>query len=281
MKKTVVMMLSILLGFGILRSQVGINNDSPHPSSSLDLGSNTRKGFIITKVSLTGTDDVTTIINPELGMIVYNTSDANTGLDNEVKANDFYVYTTNGWSNKIDGDDLTGYLNDLEMPKLAGYYFTTYATASGNSYSTGGTSTFAFESRGSDIMKSDTSTDLIKKINRNEFEVVQDGTYEIYGFFSMLIRLNGSNIRRTTDVYVKRVGSSYTAESRDVCHILTNYNSLTAPCYYKTILTLNKGDRFKINISYLSGNTPQYVRVAANSSLGVPFSSGLVVKYYN
>ena len=54
---------------------VGINNDgsSPNPSAMLDINSPV-KGVLISRVALTGTDDITTITSPATSLLVYNTA---------------------------------------------------------------------------------------------------------------------------------------------------------------------------------------------------------------
>ncbi len=71
----------LLSSFALLCSvfasaQVGINTTAPSASSALDIRS-TNKGFLMTKIALTGTDDVTTITpTPATGLLVYNTATA-------------------------------------------------------------------------------------------------------------------------------------------------------------------------------------------------------------
>ena len=58
-----------------LFSQTGIGKTSPDPSAKLDIYS-TNKGFLPPRVSLTGTTDVSTITNPQTGLLVYCKGDA-------------------------------------------------------------------------------------------------------------------------------------------------------------------------------------------------------------
>lgn len=58
----------------ISNAQVGVNTSTPDASAVLDVTA-TDKGFLMTKIALTGTDDVTTITPaPSTGLLVYNTT---------------------------------------------------------------------------------------------------------------------------------------------------------------------------------------------------------------
>jgi hypothetical protein len=62
----------------ITRAQIGIGTLTPHPKAVLDI-SGTDKGLLIPRVSLTSTEDVTTITTPPAGLIVFNTAPAGSG----------------------------------------------------------------------------------------------------------------------------------------------------------------------------------------------------------
>ncbi len=76
MKKT--FLLSFTLLSAALFAQVGINTNSPDPSSILDIKS-TNKGVLIPRVTLKGTNDVSTISSPVLGLMVFNTTASDNG----------------------------------------------------------------------------------------------------------------------------------------------------------------------------------------------------------
>ena len=86
-------------------AQVGIGTTSPHPSAILELNASD-KALLLTRVALTGTDDVTTIPTPTAGMIVYNTAD--TVGATAVKANNLYRFNGTNWDFFVDNDLLTG-----------------------------------------------------------------------------------------------------------------------------------------------------------------------------
>lgn len=73
--------------------QVGIGTTSPHNSAILDV-SGSNKGLLVPRVSLTGTNDVSTITSPETSLLIYNTS-TTTGT-NAVNPG-FYYYNGSVW----------------------------------------------------------------------------------------------------------------------------------------------------------------------------------------
>ena len=75
-------------------AQVGVNTETPSPSSALDITS-ADKGFLMTKIALIGTDDTSTIPSPGTGLLVYNTAtDGGPGL--EVTPG-FYYFNGTSW----------------------------------------------------------------------------------------------------------------------------------------------------------------------------------------
>ena len=68
----------------IVFSQVGIGTITPATSAILDTDVSSlvnKKGFLFPRVELTGNNDISTIINPALGLMVYNKKAANFGVD--------------------------------------------------------------------------------------------------------------------------------------------------------------------------------------------------------
>ncbi|MCT4665065.1 MAG: hypothetical protein N4A45_07520 [Flavobacteriales bacterium] len=58
-------------------SNVGIGTSSPNAAAALDISSS-NKGILIPRVSLNGNNDITTISNPQIGLMVYNTNNVTT-----------------------------------------------------------------------------------------------------------------------------------------------------------------------------------------------------------
>jgi hypothetical protein len=69
--------LTFLLIFCALNSfsQVGINTETPDPSSALDVTSSD-KGVLVPRISLLSTADNTTITSPQTSLLIYNTATA-------------------------------------------------------------------------------------------------------------------------------------------------------------------------------------------------------------
>lgn len=55
-------------------AQIGINTDTPHPTSALEIAA-TDKGFLAPRVNLLNNRDTTTIPNPKKGLLVFNLTD--------------------------------------------------------------------------------------------------------------------------------------------------------------------------------------------------------------
>jgi len=93
--RTTLMSCLVLFVSMVTTAQVGINTTSPTPGAILDVRS-TDKGFLMTKVSLTGTDDVTTITpSATIGLMVYNT--ASTGAAGFEVLPGFYYWNGSSW----------------------------------------------------------------------------------------------------------------------------------------------------------------------------------------
>jgi len=119
MKKTVFLSIFLMGCLISSYSQVAISkgDHDPHPAAVLDLIADD-KGFLVPKVELNGTDDVSTIdINAThdhdaVGMLVYNTNTTNTG-SNDVSPG-FYYWNGSEWISLttapggVDGWGLTG-----------------------------------------------------------------------------------------------------------------------------------------------------------------------------
>ncbi len=103
-------------------SQVGINTTSPDPSSILDVSAN-NKGMLLPRVALSDSEDHSTIIDPAISLLVYNTAttaDLTPG---------FYFWNGSKWNTisdssggsgggTSDGWSLTG--NNIDSSKFLG-----------------------------------------------------------------------------------------------------------------------------------------------------------------
>jgi hypothetical protein len=103
MKKALVSTLffSIVNTMMLFSQGIGINatGNDPHASAGLDV-SFTNKGFLTSRVTLTGTTDVTTIASPATGLLVYNTATAGTSPNNVTPG--FYYYDGAKWQRIIN-----------------------------------------------------------------------------------------------------------------------------------------------------------------------------------
>jgi len=108
-------------------SQVGIGTATPAASAQLDVTSNT-KGFLPPRVTLTGTNDVSTITSPATGLFVYNTATAGVSPSNVTAG--LYYYDGSKWQRIINQQpDATVEFNQL-TPTTAGVVFTPNTPAS-------------------------------------------------------------------------------------------------------------------------------------------------------
>ncbi len=87
--------ICIVINTLISNAQVGVNTTTPEASSVFDITA-TDKGFLMTKIALTGTDDVTTITPaPSAGLLVYNT--ATGGSSGNAVSPGFYYFDGSTW----------------------------------------------------------------------------------------------------------------------------------------------------------------------------------------
>lgn len=93
MKKIILSTLSIL-SFSALFSQVGIGTTSPDASAALEISS-TNKGFLPPRIALLSTIDVTTIVSPATGLLIYNSSVAGVFPNNVTKG--YYFFDGAKW----------------------------------------------------------------------------------------------------------------------------------------------------------------------------------------
>ena len=73
--KIIFQLATVLLCSAAGFSQTGIGTDNPNASAVLDISSS-NKGVLLPRVSLLSNTDSTTIINPETGLIIWNTNNA-------------------------------------------------------------------------------------------------------------------------------------------------------------------------------------------------------------
>ena len=72
LSKSIFVFCFLLVLTTFTQAQVGIGTSSPNSSAALDITS-TSKGFLPPRIALTSSTDVTTIVNPATGLLVYCT----------------------------------------------------------------------------------------------------------------------------------------------------------------------------------------------------------------
>ncbi|MBS1653719.1 MAG: hypothetical protein JSU05_02650 [Bacteroidetes bacterium] len=87
--------LLVLLSFPILSfCQVGVGTNSVDPSAKLQVESS-NKGFLPPRITLTGTNDNSTIANPATGLMIFNTATAGSGSNTVTPG--VYYFSGSAW----------------------------------------------------------------------------------------------------------------------------------------------------------------------------------------
>ena len=94
MKKIFVTLFLTVSLTSFAQQNVGIGTNTPDASAQLEVAS-ANKGFLLPRIALTGTADVTTIAAPATGLLIYNTATAGTAPSNVFPG--FYYYNSNAW----------------------------------------------------------------------------------------------------------------------------------------------------------------------------------------
>ncbi|MGY0408239.1 MAG: hypothetical protein ACWIPJ_07795 [Polaribacter sp.] len=106
-------------------AQVGIGTTNPDASSALDISA-TNKGLLIPRIALTGSKDKTTIENPAIGLLIYNTA-VTTSTIPEVSPG-YYSWSGTAWVRFMLFSDIglgRGYDDNIFMGYEAGFSNTT------------------------------------------------------------------------------------------------------------------------------------------------------------
>ena len=89
-----------------LCSQTGIGTTTPHASAKLEVAA-TNKGFLPPRVTLSGTNDISTITSPATGLVVFNTATAGTTPNNVLPG--YYFYDGTKWNQLVDQSSLNSF----------------------------------------------------------------------------------------------------------------------------------------------------------------------------
>ncbi len=100
------LLVLLLFGASSYGQNVGIGTATPNASAILELSS-TNRGFLMTRVSLAGTNDATTIPTPATGLLVYNTNTSAPGATAVTPG--FYYWDGTQWVRLLNtqSDDWT------------------------------------------------------------------------------------------------------------------------------------------------------------------------------
>ncbi|MCH7403722.1 hypothetical protein MM214_17810 [Belliella kenyensis] len=164
-------------------AQTGLGTVNPNPSailemdvSSLAVGS--KKGFLLPRVALTGTDDVITIQSPINGLLIYNTS--NTVGAYAVQANKVYTWNTSSqlWERYFAREEISGFIEtkNYSIQSTTGQQFSPL-----NTFNAGNLVDITWQA--SEVIFS--NSDIISLDSDNtSFTVMKTGIYDISGFFN-------------------------------------------------------------------------------------------------
>jgi hypothetical protein len=105
MVKRILVLISIICSVH-LNAQTGIGTTTPHASAKLEVAA-TNKGFLPPRVTLSGTNDISTISSPATGLVVFNTATAGTTPNNVLPG--YYYYDGTKWNQLVDQSSLNSF----------------------------------------------------------------------------------------------------------------------------------------------------------------------------
>lgn len=89
-----------------MSAQTGIGTATPNASAKLEVAA-TNKGFLPPRVTLSGTNDISTISSPATGLVVFNTATAGTTPNNVLPG--YYYYDGTKWNQLVDQSSLNSF----------------------------------------------------------------------------------------------------------------------------------------------------------------------------
>jgi hypothetical protein len=101
-----ILVLFCLIASLNLSAQTGIGTTTPHASAKLEVAA-TNKGFLPPRVTLSGTNDISTITSPATGLVVFNTATAGTTPNNVLPG--YYYYDGTKWNQLVDQSSLNSF----------------------------------------------------------------------------------------------------------------------------------------------------------------------------
>ncbi len=275
--RNVVFISMLLINMLEIKAQVGIGTETPDSSAILELSASD-KAFYLSRVALTGTDDIVTISKPKAGFVVLNTANASTGTNTEVNANQIYSYNGTRWVQLINQktlDEKAGNTINQSLPKSHGYL---YANAGYYSLSSTELNVIPIDTAytedyfGNEILWREYA-------NVSHFNVGVSGHYVFSGFAN----LSFNNVLNVTywQVGMQRLkadGTKWETFIGEECPYISEYKNLPYPCYFSGTVTLEEGDKIQLYIKKNNGSTP--TRAALSYSSETPFAYGFNVTVY-
>ncbi len=284
--RNVLFIFILLINMLEVKAQVGIGTNTPDSSAILELSASD-KAFYLSRVALTGTNDVTTVPNPKVGFIVLNTANASTGTNTEVNANQIYTYDGTQWVQLIDEETLDEKIGNISAPDpesgpdLSGYAYLNntfeLTERSGNfneiSFSAANTEEFFSEKIFTRVENSS-----------GQFKAGTNGTYEFTGFLNFQFEgitneINPSfwvaGIQKSTDN-----GANWKTVIGLQCPYLEEFHGSLVSCKYAGITTLATNDLVRVVAFNNAGVYPSVATIGINESTGITYSAGFTVNVY-
>ncbi len=243
--KNIVLVILTVLSFNLYgQVAIGDTNVPPNSSAVLDLTS-TSKALYINRVALTGKDDLTTITDPQLGMLVINTATANSG-DLAVEEGNIYGFNGTAWEKLINSYSLEQEIKKTKIPVLAAAIISDNNQVFTNL--SGSTNQVSIPSGSSSITL---SPEYIRQLSDTEFEILQDGTYIVDGSIDWAMTTSGSTF---WTVEIRTTGGEVVGGQR--CPYITAYASQSSECKFIGVKDLTAGTILVVNAIKKNGTTP-------------------------
>ena len=273
-------------------AQTGIGTPTPNPSAKLDVYA-TNKGFLPPRVTLTGVSDISTIISPAEGLLVYNLGSVGlqAGYYYWNGANWATIATATSAGNGVTASDMVKLYGEAhssaagKISSATGYVFTVPVsgrylfdfTSSATTLS-GGTNTLNFQVRqgttvlGSDMQSSynnnvhveyngKVEVNLQAGVSYNVYNYATSGSFEANDYDRVYYKMVAGNLPVTGQsvdyVSVSRTGTDLTVNTGSTV-IFNTINGGNIPYNTTTgLFTLTAGKTYKLigDVSLSNGNS--------------------------